>query len=399
MTTYEQYLLECAVPKGVIDVFLDPSSPSWAQFDPEVGYILGNSLPHDGLDNCWTISTSQPNGARTSRIYSDRLCRINTYGNSFTQCHQVGDAETWQEYLAAHLGEPIRNFGMGGFGVYQVYRRMLRAERSDDGAQHVILYIWGDDHCRSVMRCRNAVTNRNWDDFGGLMFHGNYWSNIELDLESGEFEERDSLLPTRDSLYRMSEPEFMLENLRDDLMVQLSVAAAIDPSSFDLPRLNALADHLGVTRLDPESHDIVDSAEQLRFAYGFAATEAILEKTRAFCARHDRKLMVFLLCPRATRQLLRGETRYDHQIPDYLAENGYLYFDMNRRHLEDYESFNLSVEDYMSRYFIGHYSPAGNHFFAFSVKNAIVDWLDPKPLTYRDDGSRAVEFKGYLPES
>ena len=28
-----------------------------------------------------------------------------------------GDGKTWQEYLAAHLGEPLRNFGVGGFGV------------------------------------------------------------------------------------------------------------------------------------------------------------------------------------------------------------------------------------------------------------------------------------------
>ena len=66
--------------------------------------------------------------------YAGRPCRINTYGDSFTQCHQVSDAETWQEYLAGHLGEPIRNFGMGGYGVYQAYRRMVREEQTDQGA-------------------------------------------------------------------------------------------------------------------------------------------------------------------------------------------------------------------------------------------------------------------------
>ena len=100
--------------KAEIDVFLHGAS--WAQFDPEVGYILGNFMPRDGLDGSSTFSTVQSNGARTSLIYLNKTCRINTYGNSFTQCHQVSDGETWQEYLAAHLGEPIRNFGMGGFG-------------------------------------------------------------------------------------------------------------------------------------------------------------------------------------------------------------------------------------------------------------------------------------------
>ena len=37
----------------------------------------------------------------------------------------------------------------------------------------------------------------------------------------------------------------------------------------------------------------------------------------------------------------------------------------------------------MKRYFVGHYSPAGNHFFAFSIKDTVVDWLNPKPIAYR----------------
>jgi hypothetical protein len=101
MVSYEQYLRESAVPKEVIDVFLDKSQPSWAQFDPELGYTLGNSMPRDGMDGSYTISTSRKNGARTARMYLDKECRLNTYGNSFTQCHQVNDGETWQEYLAA----------------------------------------------------------------------------------------------------------------------------------------------------------------------------------------------------------------------------------------------------------------------------------------------------------
>lgn len=62
--------------------------------------------------------------------------------------------------------------------------------------------------------------------------------------------------------------------------------------------------------------------------------------------------------------------------------------------------FNLSVDDYTQRYFIGHYSPAGNHFFAHSIKDAIVDWLDPKPITYRQDGQARIGFReGYLLEN
>ena len=91
--SFEQYLRESAVPKEVIDRFLQ--GPSWAQYDPELGYILGNYLPQDGMDNSATISTVQPNGARTSFMYAGKKCRINTYGDSFTHCDQVNDGETW----------------------------------------------------------------------------------------------------------------------------------------------------------------------------------------------------------------------------------------------------------------------------------------------------------------
>lgn len=108
--TLKQYIEKHIPSKAIIDVFLNESC--WAKFDPELGYILGNYLPHEGINNSSNISTSQPNGKRTSYVYTDRPCRINTYGDSFTQCQRVNDGETWQVYLAAHLGEPVNNWGM-----------------------------------------------------------------------------------------------------------------------------------------------------------------------------------------------------------------------------------------------------------------------------------------------
>ena len=125
MVTYEQYLAKSAVQKGVIDVFLSEDDASYAQFDPELGYTVGNALIPDGMDGSLSITTSQANGARSSMMYRKLPSRINTYGDSFTQCSQTNDGETWQEYFADHLGEPICNFGVSGFGVYQAYRRLL----------------------------------------------------------------------------------------------------------------------------------------------------------------------------------------------------------------------------------------------------------------------------------
>ena len=66
-------------------------------------------------------------------------------------------------------------------------------------------------------------------------------------------------------------------------------------------------------------------------------------------------------------------------------------------HVEEFRTFNLDEWAYVNRYYIGHYSPMGNRFFADAVKDDILSWLDPKPVTYRDD-SRLLRFEDYLPE-
>ena len=84
---------------------------------------------------------------------------------------------------------------------------------------------------------------------------------------------------------------------------------------------------------------------------------------------------------------------------DYLASEKFDYFDMNEVHLRDLKKFNLPYEEYLKQYFIGHYSPRGNHFFAYSIKDTVVNWLDPKPITYRKPDPQSIDFKGYLPDS
>src|SRR5688572_13396560 len=251
--TFEAYLRKSVVDKKTLDVFLDAKELSWAKFDPITGYRLGNYMPRDGIDRSSTISTSRSNGMRTAHAYLDKACRINTYGNSFTLCHQVSDSETWQEYLAGHLGEPIRNFGVGGYGVYQAYRRMIREERTNHGTDNLILYIWGDDHIRSLLRCRHAIIYKRWSHRGGAMFHANFWVHLEMNLETGRFVEKENPLNTPAALYRMTEPRFMVDNLKDDLALQLYATAMEYSRELDRERISKLAAHLGY-RIDWSRH-------------------------------------------------------------------------------------------------------------------------------------------------
>jgi len=37
-------------------------------------------------------------------------------------------------------------------------------------------------------------------------------------------------------------------------------------------------------------------------------------------------------------------------------------------------------------------------FYAHSIKDTIIDWLDPKPITYQKQEDRWISIDGYLPK-
>jgi hypothetical protein len=349
-------------------------------------------MPANGIDHSATIETVQTNGARTSFMYTGRKTRINTYGDSFTECHQVSDGETWQEYLAAHLGEPISNFGVGGYGAYQAYRWMIREEKTYHGAEFLIFYICCDDPTRSLLRSRHAEIYPFWDDQGGRLFHNNFWVNVELDLETGRFIEKENLLPTAESLYHMTEPQWMVEHLKDDLALQLAAYTQGRIRDLDREQISKLAAWLDF----PFDWSLQSQAGALLNRYSQRATLFILDKARAFARENRKKLLVVLNMTTSIEQ--RG-TRDDQEILDYLVKEKLDYFDMIEVHRRDFRKSNLSYREYMKQYLvdgIGHYSPQGNHFFAYSIKDKVVEWLDPKPIPYQQPDAQIINFKGYL---
>ena len=289
------------------------------------------------------------------------------------------------------------NFGMGGYGVYQAYRRMVREERTDHGAPYVIFYIWGDDHIRSLLRCRHAIIFRWWNDQGGRAFHNNFWPNIEMDLQTGQFVERENLLPTREALYQMTDPQRMVDLLKDDLALQLFAFRLGLIRDVDRKPISELAARLDFPVDWSQDATLRSQADRLLDRYSLRATRFVLEKAREFARQNGKKLLVVLFDPgRVLPQLVEGRARYDQEIVDFLSENGFTYFDMNVVHVEDFKCFRLTYEQYRQRYFIGHYNPSGNHFFAYSIKNKVVEWLDPKPTTYQKLDPQSVDFTGYL---
>jgi hypothetical protein len=98
------------------------------QYDPVVGWRHHDSAYKHGVDDATVFYSYEKTRERRIVNYRNHPCRISSYGDSFTNCDQVSDGETWQEILAAHLGEPVRNFGTSGHSVYQAFIRMKREE-------------------------------------------------------------------------------------------------------------------------------------------------------------------------------------------------------------------------------------------------------------------------------
>jgi|SRR5208283_1464723 len=118
------------------------------------------------------------------------------------------------------------------------------------------------------------------------MFHGNFWPHLAMDLETGRWVEKVNLLAMPSTLYSMTDPQFMVDHLKDDLVLQL-------------------------------------------YAYELGDTFKIWNRS--------------------------GPASW-----------------------------------------IGHYNPRGNHFLAYSIKDTVVRWLDPKPTAYRKPNPGSIDFKAIL---
>ncbi len=349
------YLAGSVWSREDVDYFLDPGRPGWARFDALTGYVPSDIVIRDGVDGACTFNSYEDLGsaatanpshrpvARRMINYRDQDCRVNTYGDSFTQCHQVSDGETWQENLAAHLGEPIRNFGVGGYGVYQALCRMRAIEPASHGTGFVVLNIFDDDHVRNVDAARWFRISRFRTAMGdGLrpMLHANPWAHLRIDPSTGTFAEQPNMLSTPDALYSMCEPDFLVEAFGRDPVVMLDcLGRGVDVD--DVAPLEELAASIG-RRVNLHSGDIATAAADLLLAYGLAATVATLAMARDLIAHQGKRLLVMLsYSSESVIEALEGRARFDQVMLDDLAVHGDTVADGLVAHVQDYVAFSL----------------------------------------------------------
>lgn len=379
MKSFRQYLEQGAISAQAAALFRRPESIVGTRFDPELAYLPASGVGCDGVGSARVFYSFESDGARRLVNWSQRPCRINTYGDSFTQCNQVSDGETWQEVLAAHFGEPLRNFGVGGYGVYQAYLRMKRMESAPSGAPYVILNIFEDDSYRSLMACR--WLHLPWfqpahrDNPG---FHAMPWAHIRLDPATGKWVEVANPFNTPESLCQLADPGFVFETFRDDPILKLEFMRH-GGQVEDTEDLCALARYFKVP------------LNELFTAYALASTVHIVAKAKEFLALQGKRLMVLLSysAGNVVRHLSTGQ-RFDGRLLDELAKLNVPVCDILAKYTEDYAAFKLSPKEYCERQYIGHYNPAGNHFFAFAIKGDLISWLNPRPPACEASGSQRV---------
>jgi hypothetical protein len=403
-----EFLRPYVMDRQSVEDFLNPRTRVWARFDPDTGYLLRNSFMRDGVDSSHTLARYEATGQRFQVNFRDRPCRINTYGNSFTQGHQSNDSETWQEILAGHFGEPIRNWGIGGFGVYQASLRLEKNEPTKLGAEYVIFNIWGDDHWRSINAWRHLTFPPNIvKGLSGKMFHSNPWKHARLDANSGKLIDKPNNADTPEKLRQLCNFDTVYETFKSDMIVHALIAIRtgriVNRASID-----EMIAATGLKNADLSSPDKVrQTVQKLYEDYAIKVGMRIMERIHDFLQKSNKKLFVLLSYPASNVWYACAGRPKDLKSPifdfhprefqEFLQSRKIPFIDSVAKHVEEFAQFRIDAKAYVDRYYIGHYNPKGQHFFAFAIKNEIVNWLNPKPPTYADESEGVIRFEGYLP--
>jgi hypothetical protein len=376
-----QYLTLLIRTKQEVSDWLAGRAFPFAKYDPELGYLHRNRRFRQGMEDSICAYTYDPNGARHTIMHADKPCRINSYGNSFTSCEQVSDGESYQEVLAAFLGEPIRNYGVGGYSVYQAYLRMKREEKLYP-APYVIFNIFDDDHYRNLISWQEIANGKNWQHFQPPMPY------VIANPATGQFEETPNPCPTPDSLYNLCNLDWVYKRFKDDFVLKLRLAQEAGKHQHANPALGQMVQTLAAqqgmhTRVNYSGADLIKTADSMYTRAAIFTSTRIVDQIEEFAAANNKKILYVLSYgPANVAKRLLAEKRFDHTFVDFMKTRNLIYVDLLEAHAADYAQFKPDIEDYLARYYVGHYNPRGDFFCASTMLDKLVSMLDPKPAPY-----------------
>ncbi len=185
---------------------------------------------------------------------------------------------------------------------------------------------------------------------------------MSADPDRREFRERPNPCPTTKALYRLCDLDDAERMFQDDYLLQRYALR-------ELAREKKAANVPASDFEDPEC--------TRRALY---ASMRIVDKVEEFAASQKRKVLYVLSYnPQTIRRRLNDGGRFDQDFVDFLERRRLPYVDLLQAHAADYAKFAPGIDAYLARYFIGHYSPLGNHFCAFAIRDAVVRMLQPPP--------------------
>lgn len=380
--TARQFLEEHLYTRREVSDWLAGKAFPFAKYSSEYGWLLRSAKFQDGMDDSICVYTYGASDERIMINYRDQPCRINTYGNSFTQCHQVSDGETWQEALAAHLHEPVRNFGVGGWSVYQAYLRMVQEEKRHP-AEYIVFNIYEDDHFRNLDAWRNLRAKKHVQFIEPTLPH------VRVNAREDRFEECPNPCPTPESVYHLCDLDWVDEHFNEDFALQILLAhrnARTENPDRRYAGILALATTHGIVTSEQTAANLSATAEELHRRSAYFASEKIVEKIEAFAAQTGKRVLyVASYSPSFIARYATEGVRPDQSFIDFLRAKKLPLVDLLAEHAGELGRYNGDIKDYLKHYFVGHYNPRGNLFTALALKDPLVATMEPKPAAYRPD--------------
>ena len=275
--------------------------------------------------------------------------------------------------------------------MYQAYLRMRLVEATHP-ARYIILNVWDDDSFRNIDAWRTIR-------FGSKTPCGYTLPHLHVDPTEGTVEERRNICATPESVAQLGDHGWVCKTFAGDPVL---AAVANDTEVRAYPRPGVTEGSLD--RRDSQKVQtsvgippVVGARADLQAQLTSAALQStiwVLQQAEEFCTAHGKELMVVLSHSSAgVAAALEGKPKWDQELADFVSSRPYRSVDLRDAHVADYALLSsLTIAEYLSRYYIGHYNPSGNFFFANAVRGLLVDWLDPKPLPYLADIDHAAEL-------
>ncbi len=346
------------------------------QYNRELGWVHHDAIGSTGVDGSKVFYNYEADGARKAINFPGQSSRIRTYGNSFTHCSQANNNETWEEYLAAHIQEPVRNYGVGGYSVYQAYRRMVKVEKQISGG-YIILNIWDDDHYRNLDAWRSIR-------FGYGSRCGFTLPHLGVDVAKGICQQMENVSKTPDDLYKLCDEDTLWQTFKDDPVLKMVMASREGGKNISDKLANPVAVTFGIPQEKIADTEAARKIKAIHTEAALFATRHVVTWSEEFAQDAGKKLMIMLSFGSGNvAKFLSGEPRFDQSFVEWLKDKPYPVIDMRDAFAADYRKSKIDVDEYLAPFYNGHHTPRGNFFTAWTLKDSVVQWLDPKPLSYR----------------